>query len=73
MLFGQSWTCGALGYHDGEAKVVVEQGTTVIVGPCVDAAVYVSTQLLYHVRHPHRRFWMDLMSHCLLPSSDTVL
>lgn len=73
VLFGQSWTCGAIGYHDGEADEVIEQDTTVVVGPCQDAAVYVSTQLLYHVRRPNRRFWMDVMAHCLLPKSDAAL
>ena len=61
VLFSQSWSTEALGYECGcghEAHVDAE--TIVITGPCGDACVYVSTQLLYHVQTPNRRFFLDV-------------
>src|SRR2546423_1174827 len=55
VLFGQVWSGDALGLQN-DAQLRFEQDTIVVVGPAQDACVYASTELLYHVAHPNRRF-----------------
>lgn len=62
VMFGQVWSAAALG-RDGTESHCVELDTTVVVGPMLDACVYVSTGLLYHVLHPNRRFFLDVAAH----------
>lgn len=71
VLFGQVWSGKALGYGDSDAELRLEQDTTVVVGPAMDACVYVSTQLLYHVDHPNRRFFLDVAAHCMAPKHES--
>lgn len=59
VLFSQAWTGAELGF-DGDADESIEAETVVITGPAGDACVYVSTQLLYRVPHPNRRFFLDV-------------
>ncbi|HET9642592.1 MAG TPA: hypothetical protein VFP68_04370 [Burkholderiaceae bacterium] len=70
VLFGQVWSGDALGYKDDDSQLRIEQDTTVIVGPAQDACVYVSTQLLYHVQHPNRRFFLDVAAHSMVAKSE---
>jgi len=70
VLFGQVWSGEALGYRKADAELHFEQDTTVVVGPAQDACVYVSTQLLYHVNHPNRRFFQDLTAHSMAAKAD---
>jgi len=70
VLFGQVWSGKALGYRDSDADLRLEQDTTVVVGPGLDACVYVSTQLLYHVVHPNRRFFLDVAAHNMAPKHE---
>ena len=70
MLFGQVWSGDALGRLDAEAAQHFEQDTTVVVGPAQDACVYVATELLYHVIHPNRRFFLDVAAHSMAPKAE---
>ena len=65
VLFGQVWSGEALGYDGADAQLQFEQDTTVVVGPAQDACVYFSTQLLYHINHPNRRFFQDVTAHSM--------
>lgn len=70
VLFGQVWSGEALGRQNSQAAMRFEQDTIVIVGPAQDACVYVATELLYHVVHPNRRFFLDVAAHCMAPKAD---
>ncbi len=70
VLFGQVWTGEALGLADEDAGLRVEQDTIVVVGPEQDACVYVGTELLYHVRRPNRRFFLDVAAHGMAPKAE---
>lgn len=70
VLFGQVWSGEALGYGEVDAHRYFEQDTTVVVGPVQDACVYVSTQLLYHVRQPNRLFFLDVAAHSMAPKAE---
>ncbi|HYE70929.1 MAG TPA: hypothetical protein VD932_05320 [Aquabacterium sp.] len=70
VLFVQSWTDEALGHAGAEGARPFEQDTTVVVGPAQDACVYVGAELLYHVIHPNRRFFLDVAAHCMAPKAD---
>lgn len=61
VMFTQTWSVGALGLTRQQSdRSAIDAETVVITGPCGDACVYVSTQLLYHVTSPNRRFFLDL-------------
>lgn len=61
VMFTQVWSVDDLGFaRQPSDPVAIEAETVVITGPCGDACVYVSTQLLYHVASPNRRFFLDL-------------
>jgi hypothetical protein len=61
VMFTQTWSVGALGLTRQQSdRSSIDAETVVITGPCGDACVYVSTQLLYHVVSPNRRFFLDL-------------
>jgi hypothetical protein len=66
VLFGQVWSGDALGLRS-YAPLRGELDTVVVVGPAQDACVYVSTELLYHVIHPNRRFYLDVAAHGMAP------
>jgi len=70
VLFGQVWSGRAIGYTSADADRHFELDTTVVVGPAQDACVYVSTQLLYHVEHPNRHFFLDVAGHSLAAQAD---
>jgi hypothetical protein len=70
VLFGQVWSGEALGHADADAAQHFEQDTTIVVGPAQDACVYVATQLLYHVIHPNRRFFLDVAAHSMAPKAE---
>jgi hypothetical protein len=72
VLFVQSWCGEALGHADANAGHHFEQDTTVVVGPAQDACVYVGTELLHHVLHPNRRFFLDVAAHSMAPKSEAV-
>jgi hypothetical protein len=59
VLFSQAWTGAELGFDD-DGDESIEAETVVVTGPAGDACVYVSTQLLYRVPHPNRRFFLDV-------------
>jgi hypothetical protein len=69
VLFGQVWSSQALG-RDGAHATHFEQDTIVVVGPQQDACVYVATELLFHVIHPNRRFFLDLAAHSMAPKAE---
>lgn len=71
-LATQSWSPQALGFERGDGDVRVEAETVVITGPCGDACVYVSTQLLYHVRAPNRRFFLDVAAQHMRGEADAA-
>ncbi len=70
VLFGQVWSGEALGLKSDDAHLRLEQDTVVIIGPEQDACVYVSTELLYHVIHPNRSFFLDVAAHAMAPKSE---
>ncbi|PZP29074.1 MAG: hypothetical protein DI603_17825 [Roseateles depolymerans] len=65
VLFSQVWRAGDLGWVRGDEEERIEAETVVITGPAGDACVYVSTQLMYHVGHPNRRFFLDVAGQCM--------
>lgn len=61
VMFTQTWSGDDLGVaRQQSGRSAIDAETVVITGPCGDACVYVSTQLLYHVTSPNRRFFLDL-------------
>jgi len=61
VMFTQTWSGDDLGVaRQRSGRSAIDAETVVITGPCGDACVYVSTQLLYHVTSPNRRFFLDL-------------
>lgn len=61
VMFTQTWSGDDLGVaRQQSGRSAIDAETVVIMGPCGDACVYVSTQLLYHVTSPNRRFFLDL-------------
>lgn len=70
VLFTQSWSPQALGFERGDGGAHVDAETIVITGPCGDACVYVSTQLLYHVEAPNRRFFLDVAAQQMRGKAD---
>lgn len=72
VLFGQLWSAETLGFDAGGGRHFAND-TVVVIGPAQDACVYVSTHLLYHVRHPNRRFYMDLAAQSMVPKADAAL
>ena len=61
VMFTQTWSVDDLGFTRQQSdRSAIDAETVVITGPCGDACVYVSTQLLYHVTAPNRRFFLDL-------------
>lgn len=70
VLFGQVWSGEALGRLDAEAAQHFEQDTIVVVGPAQDACVYAAMELLYHVIHPNRRFYLDVAAHSMAPKAE---
>lgn len=61
VLFSQSWRGSDLGFERGvDAGEHVEAETVIVTGPAGDACVYVSTQLLYRIERPNRRFFLDV-------------
>jgi hypothetical protein len=70
VLFGQVWSGHALGLQHAQAVLRFEQDTIIVVGPAQDACVYVSTDLLYHVLHPNRRFFLDVAAHGMAPKPE---
>jgi len=73
VLFTQTWTEAELGFDRRVSEAFVDAETVVITGPCGDACVYVSTQLLYHVASPNRRFFLDLAAQHLKGRHDRLL
>ena len=61
-LFTQAWTADELGFVDRGTQHCIETETVVITGPCGDACVYASTQLLYRITAPNRQFFLDVVS-----------
>lgn len=59
-MFAQTWKAADLGMARGDLDEVVLAETVIVTGPTGDACVYVSTQLLYHVTSPNRRFFLDV-------------
>ncbi len=65
VMFTQVWRRGELGFgRDGDHDCI-EAETVVITGPAGDACVYVSTQLLYRICSPNRRFFLDVAAQCM--------
>lgn len=64
VLFTQAWTAGEIGFVDRGVRQqhCVETETVVVTGPCGDACVYASTQLLYRIATPNRQFFLDVVS-----------
>jgi hypothetical protein len=69
VLFEQSWKAADLGMSRGAMDETVLAETVIVTGPGGDACVYVSTQLLYHVDHPNRRFFLDAAAQQMRPKS----
>lgn len=65
VMFTQVWRGSDLGFERGGDMGCVDAETVVITGPAGDACVYVSTQLLYRVGQPNRRFFLDVAAQCM--------
>lgn len=65
VMFTQVWRGSDLGFEHGGDRECVDAETVVITGPAGDACVYVSTQLLYRVGQPNRRFFLDVAAQCM--------
>jgi hypothetical protein len=72
VLFTQCWSPQALGFERSDGGAYVDAETIVITGPCGDACVYVSTQLLYHVEAPNRRFFLDVAAQQMRGKADVA-
>jgi hypothetical protein len=70
VLFGQVWSGQALGHAEAEAAVCFEQDTTIVIGPEQDACVYAGMELIYHVIHPNRRFFLDVAAQSMAPKAE---
>jgi len=70
VMFSQSWSTDALGFAPGTERTFIEAETIVITGPGGDACVYVSTQMLYHVQVPNRRFFLDVAAQQMRGKAD---
>lgn len=61
VMFEQTWHATDLGMDRGSrAGEDVEAETVIVTGPAGDACVYVAMQLLYHIKTPNRRFFLDV-------------
>ena len=65
VLFTQVWRRAELGFTRDRDTDCIGAETVVITGPAGDACVYVSTQLLFHVSRPNRRFFLDVAAQCM--------
>ena len=65
VMFTQVWRGSDLSFERGGERECVDAETVVITGPAGDACVYVSTQLLYRVGQPNRRFFLDVAAQCM--------
>jgi hypothetical protein len=65
VLFTQVWQRADLGFTRDRETDCIEAETVVITGPAGDACVYASTQLLYRVARPNRRFFLDVAAQCM--------
>ncbi|WP_128003048.1 MULTISPECIES: hypothetical protein [Piscinibacter] len=70
VLFEQIWKAAELGMARGDADETVLAETVIVTGPAGDACVYVSTQLLYHVHAPNRRFFLDVSAQQMRPKCE---
>lgn len=70
VLFGQPWSGQEVGDSPSDHDRYFDLDTTVVVGPAMDACVYVASRLLYHLQHPNRRFFLDLAGHQLVSRAD---
>ena len=70
VLFEQSWKAAELGMARGDPDEAVVAETVIVTGPAGDACVYVSTQLLYHVNAPNRRFFLDVVGQQMRPKRE---
>lgn len=73
VMFTQTWSATELGFHDPCGHESIGAETVVVTGPCGDACVYVSTQLLYKVAHPNRTFFLDVAGQCMRGKRDRGL
>src|SRR5262249_39017130 len=64
-MFTQVWCRSDLGFGRDGDRYCIEAETVVITGPAGDACVYVSTQLLYRIGSPNRRFFLDISAQCM--------
>lgn len=65
VMFTQVWRRSDLGFGRDGDRDCIEAETVVITGPAGDACVYVSTQLLYRIGSPNRRFFLDVAAQCM--------
>jgi len=72
VLFTQVWRREELGFTRDRETDCIEAETVVITGPAGDACVYVSTQLLYHVVRPSRRFFIDVAAQCMRGKGECI-
>lgn len=74
VLFEQSWRAADLGLAtSGDRDEAIHAETVIVTGPAGDACVYASTQLLYHVHAPNRRFFLDVAAQQMRPTCDAKM
>ena len=61
VMFSQCWSDEEIGFKSGGGTGRFHEGHAVIVmGPQGDACVYFGTEYVYGIKHPNRRFFLDV-------------
>lgn len=72
IMFGQTWRACDVGFHQGRANENLHGETVIVTGPEGDACVYFASQLVYHVREPNRRFFLDIAAQSMAARTDAA-
>lgn len=72
VMFGQTWRACDVGFLKGRRNESLEGETIVVIGPERDACVYFASQLVYHVREPNRRFFLDIAAQSMAACNDAA-
>jgi hypothetical protein len=72
VMFEQTWRARDVGFSQGRANESLQGETVVVTGPEGDACVYFASQLVYHVREPNRRFFLDVAAQSMAACTDAA-
>jgi len=60
VMFSQCWSDEEMGFKKGTTGRFHEGQTVIVMGPQGDACVYFGTEYVYGIKHPNRRFFLDV-------------